>query len=100
MVEERYMLSAREKKEKKDYAKLEKLRLAYKDKKKISKADVSKANDVTSPKTSSAKMYSSRNRTPDSNNKAFNSGRKIPKLGSKRKPIDKLLSDIQRILKR
>jgi len=94
------MLSTREKKEKKDYVKLEKLRLAYKDKKKVSKANVSKANDVTSSKTSSAQMYISRNRTPDLTNKAFNPGRKLPKLGSKRKPIDKLLSDIQRILKR
>lgn len=92
------MLSAREKKEKKDYVKLEKLRLAYKDKKKVSKSEVSKANDVTSTKTSSTKMYSSRNKTPDFNNKAFNSGRKIPKLGSKR--IDKLLLDVKRILKR
>tara|TARA_R110002020_G_scaffold139943_5_gene311142 strand:+ start:2848 stop:3144 length:297 start_codon:yes stop_codon:yes gene_type:complete len=98
MVEEIYMLSAREKKEKKDYVKLEKLRLAYKDKKKVSKAEVSQAVKVASPKTSSTKMYSSRNRTPDFNNKAFNSGRKIPKLGSKR--IDKLLLDVKRILKR
>ena len=89
------MISSREQKEKSDYSKLEKLRLAYKAKKKVSKA-----TKVTSSKASPTGIYSSRNRSPDYNHKANNTSvEKIPKLSAKRNPIEKLLSDLKKALR-